>query len=219
VKRILVLVPMPLELKPFRKLEPSLQGKFEITSVLTGMGTERAAAAAEQGLADVKPDHVIVSGIAGGVSPQRIGDLVIPEVAVNGTTGEEYRAAPLGDARLRGRLSTGDALTPVAGDNELAAQGILAVDMETASFAAVAQRHGVPWTAFRGVSDLVSDGFLTEETFKLANMDGTPNYGEAAKFIARRPWWLPRLIRFGRGGILGAKVAAAAAISALATDG
>ena len=210
MKRVLVLVPMPLELKPFRKLEPSLQGKFEITSVLTGMGTERATAAAERGMADVKPDHVVVTGIAGGVSPQRIGDLVIPEVVIDGTTGAEYPATPLGDARLLGRLSTGD--------SELADQGILAVDMETASFAPVAQRHGVPWTTFRGVSDLVRDGFLTEETFKLANMDGTPNYGEAAKFIARRPWWLPRLVRYGRGGVLAAKVAAAAAVSALATD-
>jgi hypothetical protein len=91
-------------------------------------------------------DRVMVVGIAGGVGPSvGVGDVVIPDVVVDGTTGAEYRPAPIDAPPPRGTIVTSDDfIMEPARLEALIAQGVVAVDMETGSVAAVCAARGGP---------------------------------------------------------------------------
>src|SRR4029077_3972227 len=107
--RVGVLAPMKSELRAVVKafaLEPgsingvSVQtgtvGNADVVATTTGMGTALATRATERLLGLGEFDRVIVVGIAGGVGPSvGIGDLVIPETVIDGTTGKAYEPAPI----------------------------------------------------------------------------------------------------------------------------
>jgi len=172
----------------------------EVAALMTGIGMAAATAAAERALALGPCDHVMIVGIAGGIDPTlRIGDVVVPEVVVDGHTDEEYLAAPLGARAPAGRLvSSDDLLADRDEQSALAARGITAVDMETAAVAAVCQAAGVPWSAFRGISDHgVLDG-VDDSVLALSRPDGTADAGAVARYVLTKPWRVPTLARLGR---------------------
>jgi hypothetical protein len=68
---------------------------------------------------------------------------------------------------------------------------------------------------YRAISDRASDDLVDSEIFGMAKPDGSPDYWAALRFIARRPWILPRLIRIGRDAQRAADVAAEAALREL----
>ena len=68
---------------------------------------------------------------------------------------------------------------------QLIAQGVIAVDMETGSVAAVCAQRGVPWSAVRAISDRAEDGDV--EMAKLAKADGTPDGAAIARYFAKHP--------------------------------
>ena len=227
--RVGVLAPMKSELRPVVRafgLKPAVisgvavhsgaVGNADIVATTTGIGTALAIRATERllGLRDF--DRVLVVGIAGGVGPTvGIGDLVIPEVVVDGPTGREYRPAPIDGPVPRGSIVTSDDFI-VDPDRlaQLIAQGVVAVDMETGSVAAVCADRGVAWSAVRAISDRAEDG--DEEMVKLANPDGSPNSGAIARYFARHPGRIPYLLKVGKGSVLAAKNAAEAAARACA---
>ena len=56
-------------------------------------------------------ERVVVVGITGAVENETpIGTLILPEVVVNGATGDEFRPAPLGEGTPAGRMWTSDDL-------------------------------------------------------------------------------------------------------------
>src|SRR5438445_161562 len=74
-----------------------------------GIGTALATSATERLLDLAEFDRVMVVGIAGGVGPSvGIGDIVIPEVVVDGSSGNEYRPAPIDGPTPRGSIVTSD---------------------------------------------------------------------------------------------------------------
>ena len=191
-------------------------GNADIVATKTGIGTALATSATERllGLGDF--DRVMVVGIAGGVGPTvGIGDLVIPEVVVDGPTGNEYRPAPIDGPPARGSIVTSDDFI-VDPDRleQLIARGVIAVDMETGSVAAVCAARGVPWSAVRAISDRAEDG--DEEMVKLANPDGSPNGAAVARYFAKNPGRIPYMLKVGRGAMLAAKNAATTAAKACA---
>src|ERR1700722_16317634 len=107
--RVGVLAPMKSELRPVVRafglkqaqlggvsVHTGSVGNADIVATTTGIGTALATSATERLLGLGEFDRVMVVGIAGGVGPSvAIGDLVIPEVVVDGTTGNEYRPAPI----------------------------------------------------------------------------------------------------------------------------
>jgi len=191
-------------------------GDASVVATLTMIGTAAATAATTRLLDHHRIDHVVVVGIAGGVPPAvAVGDLVVPEVVVDGVTGAEHRASPLDGLSLRGRVRTGDDLAVDV--DELRAAGIDACDMETAAVAAVCASRGVPWTAFRAISDLVG-GPVDDAVLALANPDGTGNLRAAARYLLPRPWKIPGLVRLARDTNTATQTAARAAIRACGLD-
>jgi adenosylhomocysteine nucleosidase len=228
---VLAMAPMPVELRAFVKaaglarakrgdldVHEGSVGGVDVVATIAGIGTKASTAATEQAIAAVAPDHVVVTGIAGGLDPSlRIGDLHVPAVAVETANGAAHRAAPLGPTPLRGTIRTGDELlTPaemavfIDGEN-------LSVDMETAAIAAVCEQRSLPWTAFRGISDLVADGVVGDDVLALTNPDGSVRALASVRYVVTHPHHIPRLMRLARGGYVAAKVAAEAATEAIGT--
>ena len=74
---------------------------------------------------------MVVVGIAGGVTlDANIGDIIVPEVVVDGATGKEYEPDLIGDIEPRGRLISSDEL--LVGPEkfvQMRADGVVALDM------------------------------------------------------------------------------------------
>ncbi len=224
-QRVGLLAPMPSEFSPLVKacaLERTESGwgarfaSFELVVGKTGIGTRLAAEATERLLDRGPLDHVMVVGIAGGMGPSRVGDLVFPEVVVDKASGAEYRPSPLGDVAARGRLVTHDDFDMQPDEcAALVADGFIVVDMETAAVAGVCERRGVRWSAVRSISDLV--GVTPGDVISLANPDGTPNVGASVKYLLTKPWRIPKLVRLGFDSQRAARGAAEAAARLLRT--
>jgi adenosylhomocysteine nucleosidase len=231
---VLLLAPMKSELRPLVRMlllrrSPAPAGAGQgvvyegevgdvtVTAARTGVGMAPAAAVTG-GLLDALPgvDHVVVVGIAGGIGPgQQIGDVVVPEVVVDGGTGAEHRPDPLGDQAPAGGLSTSDDL--VVDPAELAAmteRGVVALDMETSAVATVCEDRGTRWSVFRAISDRPSDGLVDGAVAGLANADGSANPGAVLRFVLRHPGRIPHLARLGRDMKTATEAAATAAVQA-----
>jgi len=188
----------------------------EVVAIVTGMGTKLASEGVERLLDRVNVSHVVVVGITGALeNATPIGTLVLPEVVINSATGAEFRPSPLGDGTPRGKMWTTDGLT--TDPEELArlrAQGVVALDMETAAIAEVCERRLVPWSVFRVISDRASDGSVDEEVFHLSDQNGTPNPKAVARFFLRHPGRIPQMIRLAGGARRATEAAAQAAVRA-----
>jgi len=223
---------MPMEARPLvRKLSltastiggvpawSGVLGARTVVAIVTGMGTELARGGTERLLEAIPVKRVLVVGITGALeNVTAIGTLVLPELVVNGTTGDEYRPSPLGAGTPAGTMWTTDGLITdpdvLAG---LRARGVVALDMETAAIAAVCDGRGVPWSVFRVISDRASDGTITEEVFHLSNQDGSPNPAAILRYFLRHPGRIPRMARLATGARRAAETAADAAIRACST--
>jgi hypothetical protein len=139
---------------------------------------------------------------------------------LNLDTSETFRPFPLGSWPRHGILASSDAL--IEGPDRaaaLAAQGVVAIDMETAAIAAVCDQRGCSWSVFRAVSDRADDGTTDAALLDLVDPDGTPNLAAVARFILFRPHRIPQLVRLGRGARAAARAAANAAATALERGG
>jgi adenosylhomocysteine nucleosidase len=230
--RLAFICAMPMELKPLVKklslrktavgdvtVHSGTLGGREVVAIVTGMGTELAAAATERLLDAVEVERVVVVGITGAVeNVTPIGTLILPEVVVNSATGSEHRPAPLGGGTPHGKMWTTDVLNTdldvVAGLRE---QGVVSLDMETAVIAESCERRGIPWSVFRVISDRATDGKVDEEVFHLSNQDGTPNTGAILRYFLKHPQRIPRMMQLAKGATLATNNAADAAIRACST--
>lgn len=222
---------MPMELAPLRRRMqdaqpfPALGGRavsgrlggVEIVAATVGVGTRRATETTERVLRSVSVPLVVVVGIAGASAPHlKIADVVVPETVIHGP-GNSTHTSTESVARLdrQGTIRTDDdLLIDMEAVAALHRQGITAMDMETGSIAAVCDRHGVEWTAFRAISDTV-DRPVDPDSMTMLNADGTPNLGASLRFMVRRPHRIPKLIAMGRDSAKACNAAAAAAERAL----
>jgi adenosylhomocysteine nucleosidase len=222
---LVVLAPMPSELRPIvRRLgltrtggaaseHAGKVGTMEVRAVHTGMGTAKAAAATEAALAEGGVERVVVCGIAGGVDPSlAIGDLIAPEVVVDHASGATFVPTPWDPAAVpRGRLCTTDELIVQPDRVErLREEGVIALDMETSAVAAVCERHGVPWSVIRAISDRADDGSVDREIMTLTDRDGRPDLKGLLRYLGPKPWRIAKLAKLAKGATLAADTAAAA---------
>lgn len=190
-------------------------GRRRVLAIVSGMGTELAAAATRRLLDAEAVALVVVVGISGGVDDDTpIGTVIRPDVVIASATGREHRPLAVGGAR-RGALWTTDVITPASEVAGLRARGVVGLDMETAAVAAVCEARGVAWTVFRALSDRPADK-VDDEVFAMSNQDGTPNLKQVARYVARHPGRVPALARMGRGVTVATGRAADAAVSACA---
>jgi hypothetical protein len=97
----------------------------------------------------------------------------------------------------------------------LRANGVIALDMETAIIAEICQRHKIPWSVFRAVSDRASEVSLDDEVIHLINQDGIFNFKLIGAFFVKHPGRLPALARLAKDAKLAAEHAATAAVTAI----
>jgi hypothetical protein len=83
----------------------------------------------------------------------------------------------------------------------------------------VCDAAGIPWTAFRGISDLVDDGLVDDTALSLVKTDGTMNVRGIAKLAVTRPRTLMRMAKLNEDTKQATGIAAAAVASALAALG
>jgi len=221
---------MPIELEPFARTlaltetrvdgfpvhEGTLDGR-RVVAIVTGMGTELAAAGISKLLDAMPVRWVLVVGITGALENDTpIGTLVNPEIVLNSETGREFRPAPLVAGTPRGTMWTTNVITPERELTSLLARGVVSLDMETAAIAEMCEARGIPWSVFRVISDRASNGTVSEEVFRLSNQDGTPNVAAIEQYMKDNPDRLPMLAQMAEDANLATKTAVEAAILACA---
>jgi len=221
---------MPMELTPLKKklsLGKSRLGALDahtgaldgrpVVAIVTGMGTRLATTGVERLLAALEVERVVVVGITGAIHPEsEIGELVLPEAVVDGDTGTEFHPQPLGVGRPSGKMWTSDALITDPGEVAgLRADGVVALDMETAAVARVCEGHGIPWSVFRAFSDRTTDGVIDDEVFHLSHQDGTPDAKAVAAYLVKHPGRVPAMARMAKDAKLATERAAEAAVTAV----
>ncbi|MBV8236707.1 MAG: hypothetical protein JO075_13490 [Acidimicrobiia bacterium] len=226
-----MLTAMPMELAPLRRRMqdarpfPALGGRavagrlggVDVVATAVGVGTQAAAETTERVLQAVSVPLVLVVGIAGATAPHlQVADVVVPEAVVNGPV-DTTHASTTSVAALdhKGTIHTHDELiVDIDAVRALHRQGVVAMDMETGAIAAVCDRHGVEWTAFRAISDTI-DHPPDPDVMTMLNPDGTSNVGAAVRFMVRRPHRIPHLVALATNGTKACDAAAAAAELAL----
>jgi adenosylhomocysteine nucleosidase len=226
-RRVALLAPMPSELRPLVKRgELRREGAFhrgrvdnvDVVASTTGIGTRAAAAAANRILDAGDVDLLIVVGIAGGVGDAvAIGEVIIPEVVIDGPTGSRFQPAPLSDGPApKGALETSDEFIVDAERlARLGDRGVIAVDMETSAIAEVCERRGCAWSVVRAISDRAGDTPVDAAVLGLAKPDGSPNVPAALRYVLTHPSRIPALMTLARDATRAANAAAATALRAL----
>lgn len=186
--------------------------------LVTGMGTALAESATGARLDAGRFDRVVMIGIAGGVGPSvAIGDLVVPDAVIDGRTGDELVPDPLGDQAPRGKLHTSDEFiqdpTRIA---DLLARGVVGLDMETAAVGRACVARGVPWSAFRGISDHAESLPVDPAVLSMTGPEGEPKAGAVARYLVTHPHRVPHLARLAKGANAAVEASTAALRAALA---
>ncbi|HUA94326.1 MAG TPA: hypothetical protein VMB82_02225 [Acidimicrobiales bacterium] len=208
---VLLLAAMATELRPLvraLRLQPKKVGGIEarggrradgrtLIAALVGVGPEAAGTATEQWLAATDAGRVVLAGVSGGIDPEMtIGTLLSPELVVERSTGRQHHPTRPVKGGRAGTLVTCATLAIGEGPvGDLMAQGVAAVDMETAAVADVCERRGVPWGVVRVISDRPDDHLVDDAVFGLVRQDGSTDGRAVARLLARRPWEVRRLAR------------------------
>jgi nucleoside phosphorylase len=225
-KRVVVLAPMKPELKEIVRsfdLQPTpddpdfthrgVVGTWSVVTLVTGMGPEKARVATRRALDAGPADHVMVIGIAGGLSPELpVGALMVPEAVQLYPGGPRFVTRPLPPRQPAGALMTTDGLFDDEGVwGPILEQGFGAVDMEAAGVAEVCDAAAVDWSVYRGISDRPDERIVDQAVFGLSKPDGSADPVAVAKYLARDPRRAKALAHLNRCMQVAARVAADAA--------
>lgn len=179
-------------------------GGATVDFVVSGMGPARAIRAMEA-VAPAKHSIVIASGLAGALRREiGIGDIVVPEAV--------RRAQAAGllvcDAALRGEgISAGakgietivssEHIATTVQEKERLGKSAEAVDMESFSVVASAQRLKIPAVVIRAVSDR-HDQAMPVDLSTTVDERGQVSIGRVMKLVAGKPGQISSLMRLGR---------------------
>jgi uridine phosphorylase len=188
-------------------------GSWSVATLVTGMGPEKARIATRRALDAGPADHVMVIGIAGGLSPDLpVGALQVAETVQLYPDGPRFATRPLPARQAAGALMTTDGLF----DDEdvwkpILEQGFGAVDMEAAGVAEVCEAESVDWSVYRGISDRPDERIVDQAVFGLSKPDGSADPVAVAKYLARDPRRAKALAHLNRCMQTAARLAADAA--------
>lgn len=161
------------------------------TTVVTGVGAQRAVRALEAAVSERRPDLVVSAGFAGALDPSlRVGDVVRASRVIDEQGGTETVAD--GDGRT---LLSLDRVASVEEKRRLhAATAAHAVDMESLALARRARELGVRFAAIRAISD-PADFALPPESERWVGPEGAPRVGEVMRWAGVRPSRIALLLR------------------------
>jgi len=167
--KIAIIAALEREVRPLLKdrgwqLSPSLRAGHRCYEseraivVCAGIGGEAARRACEQLLQVTRPAMLISAGLAGAMVPSwKVGELMVPETIISSGCGapvEVRLRAQVPALAPRGALFSGPGIAGVEGKRLLAEQyRAELIDMESASVAAAANAHEIPFAAIKAVSD------------------------------------------------------------------
>lgn len=208
---LLVLSAMPVELRRICRslsLRPALvagiptyhgaAGPTPVVAAAVGVGPATSRRNTEALLQALPVSRVIVLGIAGGVAATPpIGSVVTPELVIDDSTGATFCPEFPPGVPVAGTLLTGAAIATGTDAGRLRARRVTAVDMETAAIAAACHPRGLPWSAYRAISDILDANLLDHAVFAAIRPDGRLDPVALLRIAARRPRSLPRLTRLG----------------------
>lgn len=225
-----IIVAMPEEIRPLLKGAPTVQkemmGTFplyrftqhsrQFALIQSGIGADRALAAAQLLTERLNPELLISMGFGGGISPElKVGDIVIGARflvhqgdCMTETSG--VRIVPLPDAVIHSKKSSGFNIaqgTIISTTGVQSKEGIArqmpeqitraVVDMETCAIVRFATLSRTPLMAIRCISDDLNEelGFSMDEF-----MDSTMQVSVAkvCMTVVRKPWIIPQLYRLYR---------------------
>lgn len=230
IRRALVVAPMTSELRPVVKYAKATRsklrdlmvftgraGEVDIVVALLGVGPTTSQRVTERALSHFPVDHVLVSGIAGGLDPDlTIGTVVVPEVVMDVGSGRRYYSAPMEGVERKGLIATADHL--IMDETQLAdlqAQGVVAMEMESSGVAAACESAGVPWTTFRVIADRPDEGLTDDVIMSLLRSDGTSDVAAAVRLMMLHPSRMPTMVRLARDSSRAASKAARVALCSL----
>jgi len=201
-------------------------GGHDFMLLLSGMGFDNAARAAEAVIREWRPNLLVSAGFCGGIAPElKVGDVVVAkQVAIVTADGSEEVPVLLSAAgqnfvaRQSGMRVFGGlfASTPVI-MSKTGLAGLLpagstnqVVEMESAAVAIIAVENSIPLLAIRAVSDPVDEelGFSLDEF-----CDPALRRIRSCKVLLtalKRPRIIPQLIRLARNSRIAANSLTAA---------
>ncbi len=177
---------------------------LDCIGAVSGIGHERAAAAARIAISEFSPAALISVGFSGGLREEvAVGDLVLaesvrllrldppaPPIACDRVLLDAAReaAARSGHRSFIGPIVTEEAVLLTSQEKRTAgaATSALAVDMETWGAARASADHGVPYLSVRAISDPVSSDFGFDPDDWIAS-DGSLRIVRGIASLCRRP--------------------------------
>lgn len=177
---------------------------MRIVAMVSGIGGDRAIGALHELVERYRAKQVIHLGFAGGLDPAlRVGEVrtfqwvINPhEQAMHLTGAPPIPTDGITDRRPGHTLLTMDHLVDsVRSKHQLFKDhGACAVDMECFPVAVAAATMALRFTALRAISD-TADTVIPVAAIKWINSDGSRRIASVAKYLARRPWKLPAILR------------------------
>ena len=204
--KTVVITALERELRPWVNGWPSVtldfQGRSvrcyqrgEIVAAAGGIGSARAELAARVLAEKFRPQTLISAGVAGAlIRSLKAGSVIRPNVIVDAVSGNEYRFAGGGEIVGGGILvSAGEiAESPDAKSSLVERFHALAVDMEAAGVARVAQEAQIDFRCVKAISDEAD--FKMPPLSRFVDAEGSFATGKFVAWLSVRPQYWARTI-------------------------
>ena len=169
--------------------------KDGIIAVAGGIGCARSEQTANAVVARYHPQMLISAGRAGALIRRlKVGSVITPNVTVDAANGAEYRSVFGAEIVGGGILVSANEIA----ESQDARAGLverfhaLAVDMEAAGVAKVAQQEQIAFRCVKAISDEAD--FQMPPLNKFVDADGNFQTGRFAVWTTVRPWYWGRTI-------------------------
>ena len=166
-----------------------------------GGGHAEGAAAAAARLVERGVRGLLSFGLAGGLDPALLpGAVLVPPTVL--LDDDRWEADPDLIVRLGGPTAGaiyggGQVVATASAKASMhALTGAVAVDLESAAVARVAQRHGLPFAILRAICDPASRD-LPSAALAALDAEGRIGAWRVGTAVLARPWQIPALIRLG----------------------
>ena len=174
------------------RVTTGFSGQKEVATVISGVGGRCAAGAVRELIKSFRPDLVISTGYAGGLSPEiRVGDIVVMGEVIH-ESGKRVVSRSMDGFNpsppvRRGPILTTNRFIPFSRDKYRLYEkfGATAVDMESFFLGEEAEKSNIPFLSIRAISDAVDQD--VPQISNIVGGDGRPNLKRIARYFLAHP--------------------------------